>query len=316
MRVKTLLAALAGGVGIAAAIVGGSAKKAHADDPDVVAKRERCAIRVAIAFSGKSPTDALMASPDPTSGVDGFLTSPEFYDRYASFINRSFNRLAGPSPEADASYWVAYKVLETKKPWKDLFIGPYNVANVDGKVVVKDDPNGLGYFRTEAWLRKYAGNEGKGIKLATAFRLISNTVGLKVEAVQALPGQDTSAAGREGAACRGCHFDSWFALDKVANVLTRRVGTGNDFTFGPPQGGPQTVFDGVSVKDDKDIVTTLVGSEQFLLNQCRLAFTFLYGRPENSCEGAIVDKCMEVLKTQGTIQAGLSAIAKEPAFCE
>lgn len=61
---------------------------------------------------------------------------------------------------------------------------------------------------------------------------------------------------------------------------------------------------------------TLVASDQFLVRQCRLAFTFLYGRSENKCEGGTLDNCIKALKTKGTIQSGISAIAKDPAFCE
>jgi hypothetical protein len=316
MHPKPYMRVLAVVVGVGAVVAGGS-RSARGEDPDLAAKRERCAIRLSIALTGDGPSAALLAAQDPQAQVDTLLGTPEFIERYASFINRSFNRLPGPTPARDAPYFLVRKILETKGQWKDVFLGPYNVVeNMDGSASVADDASGLGYFRSDAWMRKYAGNEGAGIKLQTASRMVDNTVGLKVQAVQAAPDQDRSAAGRQSGACRGCHFDSWFALDKIASVLSRRVGTGNDITFGPPPSSPQQVLDGVTVKDDKDVVTALVSSVQYLFHQCRLAFTFLYGRSENSCEGAVLDKCMDTLKTTGLLQAGLSVIAKDPAFCD
>lgn len=272
---------------------------------------------MAVAFTGKSPSDALLAAPDPQAQVETLLSSPDFYERYASFINRSFLKSAGPDPQSEAPYWLSLRILNENKPWKDLFLGPYNVsADQNGKVTAGDDPKGLGYFRSDAWMRKHAGGEAAGIRLTTAARIIQNVVGLKLEAAPAKPDQDRSAVGREAPDCRGCHFDSWFALDRVASVLSRRVGTGADLTFGAQPSPSAQAFDGVTITSDKDIVTTLTSSEQFLFHQCSLAFTFLYGRSENACEGAAVDKCMNALKSTGSIKSGLAEIVKDPAFCD
>ena len=47
-------------------------------------------------------------------------------------------------------------------------------------------------------------------------------------------------SGREASGCRGCHYDGWFALDKVAKVLSKRVGLGAQMTFSPPDVRPNT----------------------------------------------------------------------------
>jgi hypothetical protein len=40
------------------------------------------------------------------------------------------------------------------------------------------------------------------------------------------PDIDITASRRQAAESAGCHHEGWFALDKIARVLTKRVGTG------------------------------------------------------------------------------------------
>jgi hypothetical protein len=118
------------------------------------------------------------------------------------------------------------------------------------------------------------------------------------------------------AACAGCHYQGPFALDLIAKILTRRQGTGDTMTFLPPSEGPQTLLDGQTISDDKSFVTAMVNSTQFSFNACRLAFQFLYGRPEQSCEGPIFDQCMKAFAADGMIQSALSAVANDTSFCQ
>ena len=143
-----------------------------------------------------------------------------------------------------------------------------------------------------------------------------NTVGLKLTASTNAPGADISAVGRQAPACSGCHYDSWFALDKTARVLSTRVGTGNTMTFTAPTAGAQTLLGGLSISDDKGLVTALVKSEQFRFRSCRLAFEFLYGRAEQTCEGPIFDACMKAFAADGNIRTALSVVARNAAFCQ
>jgi hypothetical protein len=187
---------------------------------------------------------------------------------------------------------------------------------VENSAVV-DDPNGLGYFRSPAWLKRYAGNEAQGLKIVTAARILKNTLGIQLQAVTNEPGVDISATGRQqNPNCRVCHFDNWFALDKVAGVLTRRQGKGDDITFAPNPNGPQPILDGQMVADDRQLVQTLVDSDQFRFNACRLAFRFLYARPENKCEGPAFDRCMTEFAAKKTMQSALAAVAKDASFCQ
>src|SRR6185369_6946177 len=134
-------------------------------------------------------------------------------------------------------------------------------------------------------------------------------IGLKLVAVTKDATLDTSATGRAKDPCASCHINNWYALDKLAGVLTRRNGNGDEMSFDPPQGGPQQVLGGVTVSNDKELVTALVDSDAFRFRQCRLAFNFLYGRDENLCEGPVFDVCMSNFTANGTIESALTAVA-------
>jgi len=278
-------------------------------------RSERCAVRVAIALTGKSPSAAVLSSPNPQREVDALLQTPEFRERFSRFINATFNDTPGASSVDDAAYHLTKYVLANDKPWKHVFVGPYDVTMAGDQVVVKDDPNGLGYFRSKAWLLRYAGNEENGVKLQTAYRMLNNTTGLKLTAAVQTPGVDFTVTGRQSASCRGCHFDGWFALDRLASVLTRKVKTGDTVSFAPPTGGPQALL-GTTISDDKELLTALVESATFDFRVCRLAFQFLYGRNELSCEGPTFDRCVDTFRSTGTIQAALRTVAMDPAYCQ
>ena len=280
-------------------------------------RRERCATRLAIALTGESASPELFAAADPQSKVDELLADARFASRFATFVNARFNDEPGETAEEDAPFYVAREVIRKGKPWKDLFLGPYQVVRTDDGVVVQEDEQGLGYFRSNPWLLRYAGNESEGLKIATAYRMMQNTVGLDLTAVTNEPDADISANGRQSSACAGCHFTQWYALDSIASVLTRRVDRPNGtVTFSPPTGGPQKLLDGVTVSDDKELVTALVNSEAFDVRTCRMAFRFLFGRDENACEGQLFDRCVDAFRSSGTIAAAVATYAKDPLFCE
>jgi len=297
-------------VAVAVALAASASKPVRAEGEEVE-KRERCATRVSIALLGTSPTPALLAAASPQDAVDAMLADPVFVDRFAGFVNRRFNPEPGTNVAEDASFTLAKYVLVNKKPWKDMFVGAYDVG-----AAVTPDPDGLGYFRSDAWMKRYAGNEAAGYRLASAYRILQNTTGLQLMATTNVDGVDLSAKGRESAACKGCHYDNWYALDKVARVLSRRQGMGANIRFVPPSDGPQTILGGKTIRNDKELVTALVASEEFKVNACRLAFNYLYGRDENSCEAAVFDRCVDAFTTEGTMQAALAVVAKDPSFCQ
>jgi hypothetical protein len=283
-------------------------------------KNGRCATRLAVTFLGSSPGANLLQSADPQSKVDELLADPIFQERFARFINSKMNDAPGERPEEDTAYYLSKYVLQNAKPWKDLFIGAYNIVaagnGANRTVSVQADAEGLGYFRSRPWLLRYAGNELTGLKLNTAYRLQNNVLGLRLTATTNAPGADVSATGRQAAACRGCHYDGWYALDKTALILSKVQRQGQNVTFTPADGQAKDVLGGMTLKDDKELVTAMVNSEQFNFNACQTVFQFLYGRDENSCEGSVFDRCVEALQSTGMIQNALAVVAKDPSFCQ
>ncbi len=294
-----------------------TSRRGHAEGNDATEVNERCAVRLSAAIFGQGAPSDFIANGKPQDYVTTMLGDARFTERFARFLNASFNRSPGASAQEDAAYYLGKYVLDHKLPYKDLFLGAYDVdVDTTGKVVTKAAPEGLGYFRSRPWLFRYAGNEATGLKLSTAYRIMNNTVGLELVATTADPNADVSAKTRDtNPVCRGCHFEGWSALDLAARVLTRRVGKGAEATFTPPEGGPQLVADKM-VANDKELVTTLVESEQFRFNACRLAFKFLYGRPESACEAPVFDACVDAFASTGKIQTAISVIAQDPGFCQ
>jgi hypothetical protein len=289
---------------------------AHAEDAAADKKElnERCAVRLSMALVGDSPDATLASSADPQSNVDAMVQSPEFMERFARFINSEVSGSPTDAPGNDPVYYLAHHVLTQNKPWSDLFIGPYALTPTATGVTVSDDPNGAGYFRSLVWRKKFAGNEEEGTMLVAAFRMVQNTTGLELKASVGNAGEDRGLEGRKAGACKGCHFDAWYALDKVATLLPKRQGTGDAMTFIPPTAGPQPLL-GKTIKDDKELLQTLVASDPWYFNQCRRVFRFLYGRAENQCEAKVFDACVDSLRSKQDIKAAVAVVAKDPSFC-
>jgi hypothetical protein len=318
MKVRWLIAGLTFS-GIAGAVVLGT-PGAHADL--ATEERTRCAVRLSVALLGKSPSTELLQSATPQGEVDALLADPAFAERFARFVNAAFNPDPGGTPSEDASYFLAKEIISTGKPWKDMFVGRYNVDVAAGagagsnNVQVTADPEGLGYFRSLPWLKRYAGNEPDGYKLVTAYRMMNNVLGLELVASTNAPDADITATGRMAQPCASCHYEGPFALDKVARILTLRHGTGAGTTFSAPPESPQVLLDGQTLSDDEDFIRAMVDSDSFRFRTCRLAYQFLTGRKERTCEAELFDRCMETFATQGTIQSALAVFAKDPSYCE
>lgn len=280
----------------------------------------RCAIRLSVTLLGQSPTPELSSSVNPQGAVATMVSSPEFVERFARFINASFNREPAEAAQLEPAYYLTRHVLTDDKPWSDMFLGKYNVDVVgDQGVQVTEDENGLGYFRSTPWLVRYAGNELAGVKIVTAYRILQNMVGLELVASTNAPDADVSATGREAAGCKGCHYENWYALDKVASILSARVVDPEEAQvtpFKPYEGPAKTLLGGASIAGDAELVAALAQSENFTFNACRLAFKFLYGRAENKCEGPIFDACVSAFRATGKMQSAITAIATNEAFCQ
>jgi hypothetical protein len=298
-----------------------AASQAWAQNALTADQAERCATRLSVSITGKGPATALMSNADPQSETRALVGSADFQERFARFINASFNDDPGQAPAEDAAYYMAKHVLANYLKWEEMFIGQWRVNQATGNPApaptVVADTNGLGIFRSPAWLIRYAGNEEAGIKINTAFRIMNNTIGLRLIPSTNAPTADLSATGRQAAGCRACHYDSWFALDKVASILTiKRTATNGNVTFAPKTAASADILGQTGVVDDKDLVTRLVKSEAFEFRACRLAFEFLYGRPELTCEGPVFDRCMTAFKADGKITTAIATVAQDATFCQ
>lgn len=290
---------------------------AMADEAALLAKR--CANRISITITGTSADSALASDPEPQSKVDALLNSPEFVERFSRFLNSEWNPEPGVSSQQDATYHMAKHILTKKEPFKNIFVGPYSVRGRNNNVRVEDDPNGLGYFRSNAWMDRYAGNETEGLRIVAGYQMLQNILGTELIATTNAPDADVSATGRQAAGCRGCHYDGWYALDNLAQVLSRANRDAEMELikpFSPPPAGAKPVLGGIMVNNDKELVEAMVNSDEFSFNACRLSFKFLYGRAENECEAKIFDACMTEFKKTGLIRSALSTVAKDKSFCQ
>lgn len=318
-RLRTPLLAVLVPVAAAAALAAsGPRAQAEGNGGDRAEANERCAVRLSIALEGTSPSASLLASPDPKSSIDAMIGGEAFTERFASFINAEFNGAPSEAPADDPVYYLAKHVIAARAPWSDMFIGRYAITAASAtatSMTVTDDPDGLGYFHSPAWMKRYAGNEDAGAMIIAAFRILADTTGLELAVSVGNPGEKRDAAGREASACKGCHFDAWYALDKFAKLLPRKRGTGDAITFAAPVGGAQELL-GTTLEDDRQMVEALVASDSWRFAQCRNVFKFLHGRPENQCEAPAFDACVAALETDGTIQAAVAAVAKDASFCQ
>ncbi|HVH42890.1 MAG TPA: hypothetical protein VM925_11125 [Labilithrix sp.] len=288
---------------------------------DLAERSEKCATRLFTAMVGEGATAEAIASGNPQASFDTLVKDPRFQERFARFINSQFNATPGATPSEDASYYLTKYVLTNGKPWSEMFVGRYDVAPQDpqqarSEATVSENAEGLGYFKSRAWMVRYAGNESAGIRIAAAYRMMQNTIGLTLSATTNSPDVDISAAGRKAPQCAGCHYNPWFALDNVAAVLGKKTGMGNATEFDPPAGGPQQILGGIAIANDRELVEALVANDAFNVNACRLAFRYLYGRNEYSCEGPVFDTCVDAFKKDKTMTSALAVIAKDPTFCE
>jgi hypothetical protein len=288
---------------------------------DAAERAEKCTTRMFISMVGEGATSAALAAGNPAAQFDTLVKDSRFQERFSRFINSQFNTAPGATPAEDASYYMTKFVLTNDKPWADMFVGRYDVSPTDAQdenseAAVTENADGLGYFHSRSWMVRYAGNEPAGIRIVAAYQMLQNTLGLSLEATTNAPDADISASGRKAPQCAGCHYDPWFALDKVAVVFGKRAGNMNNPTFPASTLGAQTILGGVTISNERELAEALVANEAFNVNACRLAFKYLYGRAEYSCEGPVFDSCVNAFKQDKKITSALAALAKDPSYCE
>lgn len=250
----------------------------------------------------------------PQSRVRGLLADKAAIRSFASFVNSRFNEVPAANSYEDGLFSTVVFVLQNDRPWRDVFLGRFTIDGTNGQV--RDNPAAppLGYFNRD-WLFRYRGNEVDGVMLSAAYRTMQNTVGLKLVPAANNGEGDATATGRERVECRGCHYSSPYALDRVASLLPVRRGKGAGATIEVVPVTPQTLF-GKTIDSHEALVLTLVESEAFLFHSCRLAFQYVYGRRESACEGELFDRCIDAFKVSGKMQDGLAALLEAPQFCD
>ncbi len=288
-------------------------------------KARRCWEKTALALTGTSEPGAFgrddagfppLFQPELVPLYFGdAIYQPRFSNRFAGFVSSKWQREQSTEKAQNVPFLIVQYVVGRGLPWKKVFLGGYDVDFTENRGTVFESPTGLGYFRVLEWRRQYAGNEVAGYKLSTAYRMLNNTLGIRLTAAANNTLGDASAVGRAAAGCTGCHFNGSYPLDLIARVLERRQGFGDKMTFVPATDGPQMLW-GQQVASDEELLKLLVGSEAFTFNSCRLAFEFLYGRPESACEAPVFDACVAALERDGTIQAALMGMIQHPDYCQ
>lgn len=254
--------------------------------------------------------------PTPQTKVRELLAKPEVVRTFASFVNSRFNAQPADRPEQDVVVPMIRYVFANDLPWRDVFTARVAFGG-GGTPTITADPTkpALGYFGSPVWLKRYAGNEPEGLMLVAAYRTLQNTLGLKLEPSPDNGGDDSGATGRERAECRSCHFDSPYALDKVARLLPVRQGTGGNAKVVTVPVTPQVLFNGLTVESHEQLVERLVSSQHFTFWSCRLAFEFAFGRPETACEAPLFEQCAATFEQTGRMRDALAVLLESPAFC-
>ncbi len=248
-----------------------------------------------------------------------FMKRPSFAERWSSFLNSRFNAQPGLSAEEDIMNAVVRFVLANDRPWKDVFVGRFATSGPGGYPTISDDPTAppYGFFGLAPWLKRYAGNASDGKMLQASYRILRATVGLELTPSPQNASGDASLVGRQRPECRGCHFESPYALDHVAALLPwYRKGTGSSAKVEAQVPTPQQLFDGRSIASLDELLQITVESDAFLFWSCRLAYEFAVGRPESGCEAPVFDTCVDTLRQTQDLRKAMATIMQDPSYCQ
>lgn len=248
---------------------------------------------------------------------------PEFMQRgftepWAAFINTRFNAQPGLTAEDDIMVAAVRFVLANNRPWREVFIGRFGVKGPYGFPVVIDAPEAPphGFFGLGAWQTRYQGNASDGAMLQASYRILKATLGFELVPSPKNATGDASHTGRQRDECRGCHFDSPYALDKVAAILPwHREGVASKAKVVPQVPVPQVLFGGRTVSSLDELLRIAVESDAFLFWSCQLAFEFAVGRHEFACEAPIFDRCVDTLRATQDIRQAVASIMQDPSYC-
>ena len=291
------------------------ATAALAQTPDEAA--QRCTRRISQTLGiGYRASLTSLAGATPQARVRTWLESRDAITTFAGFINSRFNSQPGANLAEEGVPAAVRFILTNKKPWKELFVGRYTINHTNNIIMENATVPALGYFGSLGWQKRYLGNAPDGLMLSAGYRTMQNVVGFKLIPSPQNGEGDATATGRERAECRGCHFDSPYGLDLVARLLPRKIGMGGGARAEKVPVTPQTLFNGIQVRDHEHLLEVLTASDAFLFRTCRLAFEFVYGRPESACEAPMFDRCVDAFARTGMMQDALASYLEDPQYCE
>lgn len=278
---------------------------------------QRCTRRISQTLGvGYRASLQSLAGATPQAKVRTWLESRDAIGTFAGFINSRFNAQPGANLAEEGVPAAVRFILSNRKPWRELFTGRYKINHTNNIITEDATAPALGYFGSLGWQKRYLGNAPDGLMLAAAYRTMQNTIGLKLVPSPENGEGDATATGRERTECRGCHFDSPYGLDLVARLLPRKIGTGGGARAEKVAVTPQTIFNGLQVRDHEHLVEVLTSSDAFLFRTCRLTFEFVYGRPESACEAELFDRCVDAFARTGMVQDALASYLEDPRYCE
>ena len=281
----------------------------------------QCVNRISYAITGAPASLDLLETAEPHDEleIDRMIATDAFKERFARFVNSEMNDEPGQSSAEDATYHMALYALNNNLKWSEVFVGKYNVVENNNRVRVVADNSGIGYIKSQAWMERYAGNEGNGVRINTAYRVMQNTFGLELVAADLPADADTTIAGRNTTQpCKSCHFDQVTALDPVANAFPNVLRDNNlGFEgFAPVSNEPVEVLGRNVVTGELGLMNLLVESLDHKYFVCETAYKFLTGREENTCNKAVMDKCLASFEASGLLQDAIKSIASDKTFCQ
>lgn len=285
--------------------------------PAYAGNAAQCSQKLYNTLFQRPPTQDELKSPFPLAQLPAMLRSNSFRDVFARFVNAKMN--TGPSNKLDDNIiytLVKNHVLRGDKPWHELFNGQVSASGS----IISEDANAIGYFENANWKQRYAGNEEDGYRLRSAYLIINNVIGLNLDAITVTSTGGSARNDRKNpqSVCYSCHYASEFALDKIANILTkvdREASANGSIVFTPePEGPNQTLFN-TNVSNLSDLVNTLIAQDQFNTQACSLAFEFLFARQEGGTEPALMNQCISQFKQSQKITDAVALFVQSPIFC-
>ena len=280
----------------------------------------QCSQKLHSTLYGRSATSQELNIANPMSTVDAMMSNDEFIEKFSMYVNAHMNWLPGDGKRNNPVYMaMKYYIFKDnqEKPWKELFTGGYDLY--DNGYNPREDNSG--YFSDRNWKKVYKGNEEFGYKLRTAYLILNNQIGLNLEAltVNNAGGSGRNARQDPNNVCVACHFNSDFALDRIAQILPlvdRQSSDAQNLIEIAALGPFNQEIYGQTVSNLKELTEVLASLDAFNTNACNIAFQFVFGREHRGADKAIFEQCVDEFKQDGHITASVKHFVDSDIFCK